>query len=107
MISAASARRNVGGKAPSRKRPLPATEVVVHHSSDTDAGAHNTEANIQDEVQNPTILVVRRAARQLDSPPSGPLVLETIAGNIKNRLLDGCEIQCCGIPESQLPAVLF
>ena len=35
----------------SRKRPLPASEVEVHHSSDTDA--QNTGANFQAEVVNP------------------------------------------------------
>ena len=81
-ISAASAPKNVGGKAPSRKRHLPATEVAVHHS-DTDADAQNTEANFQAEILNPTTLVIRRAARPVDPPPSGPLVLKKIAGNIK------------------------
>lgn len=33
-ISAASAPKNVSGKVPSRKRPLPASEVESHHSSD-------------------------------------------------------------------------
>ena len=43
--SAASAPKNVGGKVPSRKRPLPVTEVEVHHSSDMDAD-DRTEAQI-------------------------------------------------------------
>ena len=44
-ISAASAPKNVGGKAPSRKRPLPITEVEVHHSSDMNADVQNRGTN--------------------------------------------------------------
>ena len=36
----------------SRKRPLPASEVEAHHSSDTDA--QNTGVNFQAEVVNTT-----------------------------------------------------
>ena len=82
-ISAASAPKNVGGKAPSRKRPLPVTEVEVHHSSDMDADVQNRGTNFQSEVVNPTTLVIRRAERPVDPPPSAPLVLKKIAGNIK------------------------
>ena len=69
-ISAASAPKNVSGKTPSRKRPLPASEVEAHHSSDRDA--QNTGANFQAEVVNPTTLVTRTAERPVDLPPSGP-----------------------------------
>lgn len=87
-ISAASAPKNVGGKAPSRKRPLSATEVEVHHSTDADADVQDTGTNFQSEVVNPTTLVLRRAQRPVDPPPSGPLVLKKIAGNI--RKCAGC-----------------
>lgn len=80
-ISAASAPKNVGGKAPSRKRPLPAPAVEAHHSSVTEA--QNTGANFQVKVVNPTTLVIRRAEQPVDPPPSGSLVLKKIAGNIK------------------------
>lgn len=83
-ISAATAPKNVGGKAPSQKQPLPATEVVVHHSSDTDA--HNTEANFQAEAVNPTTLVIRRAARPVDPSPSGPLVAKSLRGTSGSAL---------------------
>ena len=43
----------------------------------------NTEANFQAEAVNPTTFVMRRSARPVDPPPSGPLVLRKIAGNIK------------------------
>lgn len=71
-ISAASAPKNVSGKAPSRKRPLPASEVEAPHSSDRDA--QNTGANFQAEVVNPKTLVMftRTAERPVDLPPSGP-----------------------------------
>ena len=70
------------GKAPSRKRSLPETEVVVHHSLETDSTAR--EANFEAEAVNPTTLVIRRAVRPVDPPPSGPLVVKRIAGNIRN-----------------------
>lgn len=85
-ISAATAPKNVGGKAPSQKQPLPATEVVVHHSSDTDTDAHNTEANFQAEAVNPTTLVIRRAARPVDPSPSGPLVAKSLLGTSGSAL---------------------
>ena len=77
-ISAATAPKNTGGKAPSRKRSLPATEVVEHHSLETDSTANET--NFEAEAVNPTTLVIRRAVRPVDPPPSGPLVVKRIAG---------------------------
>lgn len=81
-ISAAIAPKKAGGKAQSRKRSLPETEVVVHHSLDTDTTAKEAKA------VNPTTLVIRRAVRPVDSPPCGPLVVKTIAGKI--RKCAGC-----------------
>ena len=46
------------------------------------------EANFEAEVVNPTTLVIRRAIRPVDPPPSGPLVVKKIAGNI--RKCAGC-----------------
>ena len=57
---------------PSRKRSLPATEVVAHHFLDSTANETNFEA----EAVNPTTLVIRRAVRPVDPPPSGPLVIK-------------------------------
>ena len=55
----------------------------MHHSSDMDADVQNRDTNFQSEVVNPTTLVIRRAERPVDPPPSAPLVLKKIAGNIK------------------------
>ena len=77
-ISVATAPKNTGGKAPSRKRSLPATEVVEHHSLETDSTANET--NFEAEAVNPTTLVIRRVVRPVDPPPSGPLVVKRIAG---------------------------
>ena len=85
-ISAAIGSKNTGGKAPSRKRSLAATEVVAHHSLETDSTANET--NFEAEAVNPTTLVIRRAVRPVDPPPSGPLVVKRIAGNI--RKCAGC-----------------
>ena len=60
---------------------------MVHHSLDTDTTAK--EANFEAEAVNPTTLVIR-AVRPVDPPPSGPLVLKSIAGNI--RRCAGCGI---------------
>ena len=84
--SAASAPKNVGRKVPSRKRPLPVTEVEVHHSSDMDADVQNRGTNFQSEVVNPTTLVIRRAERPEDPPPSAPLVLKKIGVTSKSAL---------------------
>lgn len=73
-------------KAPSRKRSLPETEVVVHHLLDTDMTSK--QANFEAEAVNPTTLVIRRAVRPVEPPPSGSLVVKKIAGNI--RRCAGC-----------------
>ena len=65
-ISAATDAKNAGGKAPSRKRSLPETEVV-HHSLYPDTIAK--EANFEAEAVNPTTLVITRAVRPVDPPP--------------------------------------
>ena len=44
----------------------------MHHSSDMDADVQNRDTNFQSEVVNPTTLVIRRAERPVDPPPSAP-----------------------------------
>ena len=77
-ISTATAPRNVGGKAPSRKRHSDASEVVALDS--TDVSATNSDERFQAEAVNPTTLVSRRSARPIDPPSSVPLVPKKIAG---------------------------
>ena len=83
-ITTATAPKNVGAKAPSRKRPL--DDVVMESSTqveDTAPGSH-----LQAEVLNPTTLLIRKSARPVDPPSSAPLVLKEITGNI--RKCAGC-----------------
>ena len=62
---------------------------MVHHSLDTDTTAK--EANFEAEAVNPTTLVIRTTVRTVDPPPYGPLVLKSIADNIRRRA--GCGIR--------------
>ncbi|CAH3126511.1 unnamed protein product [Porites lobata] len=83
-ITTATAPKNVGAKAPPRKRPL--DDVVMESSTqveDTAPGSH-----LQAEVLNPTTLLIRKSARPVDPPSSAPLVLKEITGNI--RKCAGC-----------------
>ena len=85
-ISTATAPRNVGGKAPSRKQRLDASEVVALNSTNEDAT--NSDESFQAEAVNPTTLVIRRSTRPIDPPSNAPLVLKKISGNI--RKCAGC-----------------
>ena len=81
-VSTATARRNVGGKMPSRKRKLPEASP----SNQPDAVAEG--CNFHSEVVNPTTVVIRKQARPVDPPSSAPWVLKIISGGI--RKCAGC-----------------
>ena len=83
-ISTSTAPKNVGAKAPSRKRPL--DDVVMESHSQLEDRACGSP--LQAEVLNPTTLVIRKSARPDDPPSSAPLVLKEIKGNI--RKCAGC-----------------
>ena len=83
-ISTSTAPKNVGAKAPSRKRPL--DDVVMESHSQLEDRASGSP--LQAEVLNPTTLVIRKSARPDDPPSSAPLVLKEIKGNI--RKCAGC-----------------
>ena len=83
-VTASTAPKNVGRKAPSRKHLL--DDDVVGSSSQVENRA--PPSHFQAEVLNPTTLVIRKSARPDDPPSTAPIVLKEIKGNI--RRCAGC-----------------